>query len=64
MIPKVIGLTQHGVTDFGRRIPVGVFQQPLDALRSKLGGSPPALGDSLGNQQQLVSRFEGQERGS
>ncbi len=62
MITEVIGLAQHRVADFRSRISVGVFEQPLDALRPKFGGSPAALGDSLGNQEQLVLRFERQDR--
>jgi hypothetical protein len=59
-IPEVIGLLQHGLTYVGRRISVGVLQGLNHTLAPEPGCSAPALGNSLGDEEQFGPRFERQ----
>src|SRR5271155_4176264 len=62
VVAEVIGLTENVVADLRCRISVGLFKCPLDTLYPKFSGPTPAFGDSLGDQQQLILRFKGQDR--
>jgi len=47
-VPEGIRLLQYGLTDLRRRVRLDVYEQPLDALCTKLRRSPRALYYRLG----------------